>query len=58
MLKTVRGVETYQVGMGRTALNVRGFMSAFNGRFVSWLMVQTIWSQRFYCLWKHITIYK
>ena len=35
MLKTVRGVETYQVGMGRTALNVRGFMSAFNGRFVS-----------------------
>jgi len=35
ILKTVRGVETYQVGMGRTALNVRGFMSAFNGRFVS-----------------------
>ncbi len=35
MLKTVRGVESYQVGMGRTALNVRGFMSAFNGRFVS-----------------------
>jgi len=35
MLKTVRGVETYQVGMGRTAINVRGFMSAFNGRFVS-----------------------
>ncbi len=35
ILKTVRGVETYQVGMGRTAINVRGFMSAFNGRFVS-----------------------
>ena len=35
ILKTVRGVEVYQAGMGRTALNVRGFMSAFNGRFVS-----------------------
>ena len=35
VLKTVRGVEVYQAGMGRTAINVRGFMSAFNGRFVS-----------------------
>ena len=35
LMKTVRGVEVYQAGMGRTALNVRGFMSAFNGRFVS-----------------------
>ena len=35
ILKTVRGVETYQAGMARTAINVRGFMSAFNGRFVS-----------------------
>ena len=33
--KTVRGVEVYQAGLGRTAINVRGFMSAFNGRFVS-----------------------
>ena len=35
VLKTVRGVEVYQAGLGRTAINVRGFMSAFNGRFVS-----------------------
>ena len=35
VLKTTRGVEVYQAGMGRTAINVRGFMSAFNGRFVS-----------------------
>lgn len=35
VLKTIRGVEVYQAGAGRTAINVRGFMSAFNGRFVS-----------------------
>tara|TARA_E500000178_G_scaffold43862_1_gene39234 strand:+ start:176 stop:3019 length:2844 start_codon:yes stop_codon:yes gene_type:complete len=35
VLKTTRGVEVYQAGMGRTAINVRGFMSAFNGRFVT-----------------------
>ena len=35
VLKTTRGVEVYQAGMGRTAINVRGFMAAFNGRFVS-----------------------
>lgn len=34
-LKTAKGVDVYQVGLGRTNVNVRGFMSAFNGRFIT-----------------------
>jgi len=33
-LKTAKGVDVYQTGMGRTSINARGFMSAFNGRFI------------------------
>ena len=40
-------METYQVGMGRTALNVRGFMSAFNEDSYHWLMGLITWSPRF-----------
>ena len=36
-LKTAKGVDVYQVGLGRTNVNVRGFMSAFNGRFIAML---------------------
>ena len=53
MRKTVRGVETYQVGMGRTALNVRGFMSAFNGRFVSLVDGANHMEPTFYCMETH-----
>ena len=35
VLKNVKGLDIYQVGNGRTAINARGFMSAFNSRFVS-----------------------
>ena len=35
ILKNVKGLDIYQVGNGRTAINARGFMSAFNSRFVS-----------------------
>ena len=35
VLKTAKGVDVYQAGMGRTNINARGFMSAFNGRFVA-----------------------
>ena len=35
ILKNVKGLDIYQVGNGKTAINARGFMSAFNSRFVS-----------------------
>ena len=35
VLKTAKGVDVYQAGMGRTSINTRGFMSAFNERFVA-----------------------
>ena len=33
-LKTAKGVDVYQAGLGRTNVNARGFMSTFNGRFI------------------------
>ena len=34
-LKTAKGVDVYQAGLGRTNVNARGFMSTFNGRFIA-----------------------
>ena len=34
-LKTAKGVDVYQAGLGRTNINARGFMSTFNGRFIA-----------------------
>lgn len=36
-LNKVKGMDVYQAGNGRTHINTRGFMSVFNGRFVTLL---------------------
>jgi iron complex outermembrane receptor protein len=36
-LSKVKGIDVYQAGNGRTNINTRGFMSVFNGRFVTLL---------------------